>query len=58
MLGDSASIADQDKLRSQLGLDKPILDQLITSLLKIIQGDFGTSIIRQTPVLDSLANCG
>ena len=54
MLGDSASIADQDKLRSQLGLDKSILDQLITSLLKIIQGDFGTSIIWQTPVLDSL----
>ena len=56
MLGDSASIADQDKLRSQLGLDKPILDQLMSSLLKIIQGDFGTSIIRQTPVLDSLAS--
>ena len=55
MLGDSASIADQDKLRSQLGLDKPIFDQLMSSLLKIIQGDFGTSIIRQTPVLDSLA---
>ena len=55
MLGDSASIADQDKLRSQLGLDKPILDQLMSSLLKIIQGDFGTSIIRQTPVLHSLA---
>ena len=55
MFGDSASIADQDKLRSQLGLDKPILDQLMSSLLKIIQGDFGTSIIRQTPVLDSLA---
>ena len=31
MLGDSASIADQDKLRSQLGLDKPILDQLMSS---------------------------
>ena len=55
MLGDSASIADQDKLRSQLGLDKSILDQLMSSLLKIIQGDFGTSIIRQTPVYDSLA---
>tara|TARA_B100000035_G_scaffold315484_1_gene336945 strand:- start:2683 stop:3600 length:918 start_codon:yes stop_codon:yes gene_type:complete len=55
MLGDSASIADQDKLRSQLGLDKPILDQLISSLLKIAQGDFGSSIIRQTPVLDSIA---
>ena len=32
MLGDSASIADQDKLRSQLGLDKPILDQLTPGL--------------------------
>ena len=54
MLGDSASIADQDKLRSQLGLDKPILNQLTSSLFKIVQGDFGTSIIGQTPVLNSL----
>ena len=54
MLGDSASIADQDKLRSHLGLDKPILNQLTSSLFKILQGDFGTSIIGQTPVLNSL----
>lgn len=54
MLGDSASIADQDKLRSHLGLDKPILHQLTSSLFKIVQGDFGTSIIGQTPVLNSL----
>ena len=54
MLGDSASIADQDKLRSHLGLDKPILNQLTSSLFKIVQGDFGTSIIGQTPVLNSL----
>ena len=40
MLGDSASIADQDKLRSHLGLDKPILNQLTSSLFKIVQGDF------------------
>ena len=45
MLGDSASIADQDKLRSQLGLDKPIVVQFITSLSNAIQGDFGDSII-------------
>lgn len=54
MLGDSASIADQDKLRSQLGLDKPIVVQFITSLSKAIQGDFGDSIIKQTPVLNQL----
>ena len=54
MLGDSASIADQDKLRSHLGLDKPILNQITSSLFKIVQGDFGTSIIGQTPVLNSL----
>ena len=58
MLGDSASIADQDKLRSQLGLDKPIFDQLMSSLLKIIQGEFSlkslSHFIKCTPLCSHL----
>lgn len=41
MLGESASLADQNKLRMQLGLDKSIYLQLSSSLVKVFQGDFG-----------------
>mgnify|MGYP002629386672 CR=1 FL=1 len=54
MLGESASIADQTLLRSQLGLDQAIHIQLWNSFSQIIQGDFGYSIINQTPVIGKL----
>jgi len=54
MLGESSSLADQNKLRSQLGLDQPIYIQLWKSFVQIIHGDFGYSIINQTPVIDRL----
>ena len=54
MLGESSSLADQNKLRSQLGLDQPIYIQLWRSFVQIINGDFGYSIINQTPVIDKL----
>ena len=54
MLGESSSLADQNKLRSQLGLDQPIYIQLWRSFVQIINGDFGYSIINQTPVIDRL----
>ena len=54
MLGESSSLADQNILRSQLGLDQPIYAQLWTSLSQIAHGDFGLSIINQEPVIDRL----
>jgi len=54
MLGESSSLADQNKLRSQLGLDQPIYIQLWKSFVQILHGDFGYSIINQTPVIDRL----
>ena len=54
MLVESSSLADQNKLRSQLGLDQPIYIQLWRSFVQIINGDFGYSIINQTPVIDRL----
>jgi peptide/nickel transport system permease protein len=44
MLGESASSADRDALRSELGLNKPLLQQFGTYLNKLAHGDFGYSI--------------
>ena len=50
MLGESAAIADQMKLREELGLDQPIYKQMIDSYLQIVRGDFGKSILTGMPI--------
>lgn len=44
MLGESASSADRDALRTELGLNQPLLQQFGTYLNKLTHGDFGRSI--------------
>ena len=44
MLGESASSADRDALRADLGLNQPLLQQFGTYLNKLAHGDFGHSI--------------
>jgi len=52
MLGDSASVADRDALREQLGLDQPLLNQFGTYLNNLAHGDLGQSIHTKTPIVD------
>ena len=54
MLGESAAIADQMKLREELGLDQPIYKQMIDSYLQIVRGDFGKSILTGMPINDQI----
>ncbi|MDC0182965.1 ABC transporter permease [Nitrosomonadales bacterium] len=54
MLGESAAIADQMKLREELGLDQPIYKQMIDSFLQIFRGDFGKSILTGMPINDQI----
>jgi peptide/nickel transport system permease protein len=60
MMGESSSLADQEKLRSELGLDKPIIEQIINSIGQLAQGNFGTSILTNMPIkpqlLDAMKN--
>jgi ABC-type dipeptide/oligopeptide/nickel transport system permease component len=42
--------ADYERLRAQLGLDKPLPVQYATFLARAAQGDFGTSIFYRRPV--------
>jgi len=50
MLGDSATQADRSQLRSELGLERPLVQQFAIYLTKLSQGDFGQSIHTKTPI--------
>lgn len=52
ILGELATAEDKAELRSQLGLDQPITTQLMHSFQQLTQGDLGSSIMSQEPVLD------
>jgi ABC-type dipeptide/oligopeptide/nickel transport system permease component len=52
MLGESASMADREALREELGLNKPLLTQFGTYLNHLARGDLGQSIHTKTPIID------
>ena len=54
MLGESASVADRDALRADLGLNQPLFSQFGSYLNKLAHGDFGQSIHAKTPIIDML----
>jgi peptide/nickel transport system permease protein len=56
MLGPDATQADIAALRSQLGLDRPLLVQYGQYLADVVRGDFGRSIFLDQPVLTALAD--
>jgi peptide/nickel transport system permease protein len=51
MLGDMADADDIAALRTELGLDRPIWEQYLLWVSRALQGDLGTSIYFQEPVL-------
>src|SRR4029077_16582792 len=53
IIGDSPVPEEQvAELRRQLGLDQPLLQQLLIYLGAIVRGDFGYSFISRAPVLE------
>ena len=54
MLGESASVADRDGLRADLGLNQPLITQFGRYLGKLSHGDFGQSIHSKTPIIELL----
>lgn len=56
MLGERASEESLNRLRGQLGLDKPLIVQYADYVGRIvIKGDFGTSIVTNSPVMQEVA---
>jgi peptide/nickel transport system permease protein len=53
--GDMATPAQLEKIRSSLGLDKPVLMQFFSWFGLLLQGDLGTSLISNTPVTAMIA---
>lgn len=53
--GEDASQASLERIRNELGLDKPVYTRFGIYVAKILQGDFGRSIINGRPVLDEVA---
>src|SRR5713226_8487451 len=51
LLGDAYTEEDAVKVRQEYGLDKPVLVQYSIWLGKLVQGDWGTSILSGRPVL-------
>lgn len=54
MLGESASMADRETLRAELGLNQPIVTQFGSYIAKLAQGDFGVSIHTKTPIIEMI----
>lgn len=54
IVGDRALPEVYERVRLELGLDKPLWQQFAIYLGKVLQGDFGTSVLTSRPVLDDL----
>jgi peptide/nickel transport system permease protein len=55
MLGEGAPPREIEKLRQELGLDRPMLEQYRTYLAGLLKGDLGTSFRNQEPVTRAIA---
>ena len=56
MLGDGATPDQVEDMRVRLGLDKPIYIQYLLWLYQVLQGDLGTSLFFQIPVLSVISD--
>ena len=54
ILGDRASEEQINQVRMELGLNKPLIEQFWIYLSKVVQGDFGTSVLTSQPVLQDI----
>ncbi len=54
LLGEQALPTDRAALRTALGLDEPVLQQIATYALGVVQGDWGSSLVTNQPVLPML----
>jgi len=55
MLGESANIADRAQLRTELGLDAPLLQQWLEFHKGLLSFDFGESLYSKKPIATTLA---
>lgn len=56
MLGDMADAATVERIREQMGLNKPILEQFVNWLTNMLHGDFGQSYTQRKDVVELMGN--
>ncbi|MFM8409093.1 MAG: ABC transporter permease [Alphaproteobacteria bacterium] len=54
LLGERASAADREALRSSLGLDRPATERTLRYAAGVLRGDLGSSLLSGRPVADLL----
>jgi peptide/nickel transport system permease protein len=54
--GETATPAQVEALRRQLGYDRPLPAQFVEYLARLAQGDMGTSIFTRRPIVEDLAH--
>lgn len=54
MLGERARPQDIERVREQMGFNRPIHIQYLEWMGRVLRGDLGNSIINRTPVMDEL----
>lgn len=56
LAGDSATSAQIEQIRTELGLNDPLYVQFVTWMGQLLQGDLGTSLISKTEVTGMIGN--
>src|SRR5260221_2274794 len=54
-VGDRATAEVYERTRSELGLDLPLYQQFAVYVAKVVQGDFGRSVLTSNAVLADIA---
>jgi peptide/nickel transport system permease protein len=54
LAGDNATTEQIERIRTVLGLDRPIYEQYWTYLKQVLEGDFGKSVLTSRPVLEDI----
>lgn len=55
IVGDDADQSTYEQVRRELGLDKPLPQQFVIFLGRVLSGDFGDALLTSQPVLDDIA---
>ncbi|MEU6113415.1 ABC transporter permease [Streptomyces sp. NPDC047117] len=52
--GPRASAAERVRIRAELGLDRPVAEQIVSYVAGVLRGDWGLSVLTHRPVLTDL----
>ncbi len=54
LAGEHASEANVERIREEFGLNKPLYEQYLTYMGKVLRGDLGRSILSRRPIMDEI----